>query len=632
MLRNEATGTEIVVRPPLAVIGRSESCEVAIADESVSREHAAVYLRRGAWRVRDLGSSKGTEVKRHGDFDPVSGEERLHSGDEITLGDATLRVVSAEVSDGSDHIFEEAIEHAGSGPVRLLVVRKRVSLSTVTAFEEASWPTEEETFEELREVAPVLAWARSGGESGTGHSSRQLVVDERHLGALADWIDAHHDRLFRAIDASRWGDGRVAWEPAIGRAIAAVPVEADEAVSDLRRRVDRQLEWTERTIQRSLGRVSCAWYGDDLLGWAGRAETATSWAFCSDSSPRGEALTSSLPSQIDARGGDHRWWMAGDDESYAIATTLPEAELGELLGRVEGVEWVTRPAGSDAAGWVESMRMRANRRASVAGFPTPLARLRAELASRHFQSPETEIPALLESTVRFASLALAAALGDDAIRAGRGVALPAEWRWERPSGVGANLALAKEAASRLQGVVPPELFALSQREPIRAIYAAVARRNDIAHERASSVELDRDVDEISRALTDLVERLGSIGERLVDVRESQPLRGRRSERARISARPLVGIYPPPATTQLVDEMIVPGLWLRGLDGRWISLSPLLRWAPCERCGRWDLFCAKTVTRHADVVELASTGMLHGRHPSTERLALTDYPELEAMLE
>lgn len=67
------------------VIGRLDTCDVMIADASVSRRHAEIRREGDEWALVDLGSTNGTEVNgkrvaRH----------RLQHGDRIGLGEATL--------------------------------------------------------------------------------------------------------------------------------------------------------------------------------------------------------------------------------------------------------------------------------------------------------------------------------------------------------------------------------------------------------------------------------------------------------------------------------------------------------------------------------------------------------------
>ncbi|MFZ5597430.1 MAG: FhaA domain-containing protein [Bacillota bacterium] len=45
-----------------AVVGRRDSCEIVIQDESISRRHARLDMQRGKWVVTDLDSTNGTFV------------------------------------------------------------------------------------------------------------------------------------------------------------------------------------------------------------------------------------------------------------------------------------------------------------------------------------------------------------------------------------------------------------------------------------------------------------------------------------------------------------------------------------------------------------------------------------------
>jgi transcriptional regulator with AAA-type ATPase domain len=69
-------------------IGRSASCEIALDDDKVSRQHARIELDGGELKIRDLGSRNGTRVngKR------IRSELRLVDGDQIQFGDSTARL------------------------------------------------------------------------------------------------------------------------------------------------------------------------------------------------------------------------------------------------------------------------------------------------------------------------------------------------------------------------------------------------------------------------------------------------------------------------------------------------------------------------------------------------------------
>jgi hypothetical protein len=69
------------------VIGRSSGCQLVLADDTVSRRHAELYVEDGRWLLRDLGSANGTWVNGRR---VVAAEVR--AGDEVHFGGCRLRL------------------------------------------------------------------------------------------------------------------------------------------------------------------------------------------------------------------------------------------------------------------------------------------------------------------------------------------------------------------------------------------------------------------------------------------------------------------------------------------------------------------------------------------------------------
>lgn len=73
-------------------IGRDRSCDVPVADESVSRRHAEIRLAEdGALTIADLQSSNGTKLVRNGTTAILS-ETAVQSGDQARFGVVTMAV------------------------------------------------------------------------------------------------------------------------------------------------------------------------------------------------------------------------------------------------------------------------------------------------------------------------------------------------------------------------------------------------------------------------------------------------------------------------------------------------------------------------------------------------------------
>ena len=69
------------------LVGRHTDCDIVLEDPTVSRRHARLRFRDGAWVLQDLESRNGTRVNAV----PMV-RCRLHPGDDLALGNLQLRV------------------------------------------------------------------------------------------------------------------------------------------------------------------------------------------------------------------------------------------------------------------------------------------------------------------------------------------------------------------------------------------------------------------------------------------------------------------------------------------------------------------------------------------------------------
>jgi pSer/pThr/pTyr-binding forkhead associated (FHA) protein len=103
-------GQRLVVKTPVANIGRADYNDLVIPDESVSTTHAKLQRREGVWVLVDLDSTNGTFV----DGERVKGETPLSPGVTVRFGDISL-------------VFEPTDDAAGvakGGGTRMLEVMK----------------------------------------------------------------------------------------------------------------------------------------------------------------------------------------------------------------------------------------------------------------------------------------------------------------------------------------------------------------------------------------------------------------------------------------------------------------------------------------------------------------------------
>lgn len=92
--RGSAKGREIVIPADGVRIGRSSRNDLSIDDPALSRFHCRLFFKpdEGLW-LSDLGSANGTLVNGR-----EVQEQRVRRGDEIVLGESSLRVISDEES------------------------------------------------------------------------------------------------------------------------------------------------------------------------------------------------------------------------------------------------------------------------------------------------------------------------------------------------------------------------------------------------------------------------------------------------------------------------------------------------------------------------------------------------------
>lgn len=88
------------------LVGRVETCDLQLASDEISREHAAFIRLWDGVVVKDLGSKNGVLVNDG----PVI-EQRLRDGDLVRIGPATLRV-----SDPADRYLRDFEARAEAGP------------------------------------------------------------------------------------------------------------------------------------------------------------------------------------------------------------------------------------------------------------------------------------------------------------------------------------------------------------------------------------------------------------------------------------------------------------------------------------------------------------------------------------
>jgi adenylate cyclase len=101
-----------LARSPL-VLGRRESCDIALQFANVSGRHCELTFKDGFWLIRDLDSTNGIKVN-----DLLVQRKVLHSGDLVTIGCRTFQLQYTESGRPlSMEEYEEELEDTFNVPL-----------------------------------------------------------------------------------------------------------------------------------------------------------------------------------------------------------------------------------------------------------------------------------------------------------------------------------------------------------------------------------------------------------------------------------------------------------------------------------------------------------------------------------
>src|SRR5262249_41885459 len=100
------------------VLGRSESCDIHLQNEGVSRVHARVIVNDDAVSVEDLGSSNGTLLNGR----KLKTAAVLADGDKVQIG--TTAVFRFALLDEMDEQYQQVVRVAVAGSLRSPIVTR----------------------------------------------------------------------------------------------------------------------------------------------------------------------------------------------------------------------------------------------------------------------------------------------------------------------------------------------------------------------------------------------------------------------------------------------------------------------------------------------------------------------------
>ncbi len=130
------------------IIGRGSDSDVFLPDHLLSRRHAEIEPRGGAFYIIDLGSTNGTFLNG----ERVVGERRLHNGDLIAVGESKL-----VFSDGSNETSSDNVALLGAESYKIDELRSRITSRVV---EVVDLPRQTRVFQLLSRASSSLLGRR----------------------------------------------------------------------------------------------------------------------------------------------------------------------------------------------------------------------------------------------------------------------------------------------------------------------------------------------------------------------------------------------------------------------------------------------------------------------------------------
>jgi pSer/pThr/pTyr-binding forkhead associated (FHA) protein len=83
-----AEGMEYLIEKEFTVIGRDKTADIALKDQLISRQHAALIYCDKNYLLKDMDSTNGTHMKG-----ARIQQAELHHGDKFRIGDTTLQFI-----------------------------------------------------------------------------------------------------------------------------------------------------------------------------------------------------------------------------------------------------------------------------------------------------------------------------------------------------------------------------------------------------------------------------------------------------------------------------------------------------------------------------------------------------------
>jgi len=99
MIKGDFIGQVYELKSDVTILGRSDDVDLVVSDISISRRHAMIVDRSGAYFLSDLGSTNGCFLNK----EPVTTATAMSEGDKVTLGEIVFKFTYQDQDDTEYH-------------------------------------------------------------------------------------------------------------------------------------------------------------------------------------------------------------------------------------------------------------------------------------------------------------------------------------------------------------------------------------------------------------------------------------------------------------------------------------------------------------------------------------------------
>ncbi len=177
-------GQEVVLDTEVILIGRDKSCQLVLASQAVSRNHARISRDGALFFIEDLGSAYGTQI--NGEKLPKGEKRLLRNGDNLSI--AQFDVTFDRLADVPKDLPPDKTSFVARAVVK--DVMRGLAASEGPYFRVMNGPKEGQRIE-LHEGKELVV----GREEGVDIVLKDDLVSRRHVLIRRDWSGTHVEDL-----------------------------------------------------------------------------------------------------------------------------------------------------------------------------------------------------------------------------------------------------------------------------------------------------------------------------------------------------------------------------------------------------------------------------------------------------